>query len=88
MRKAAEKLGAIAEAGSWYRAVRAAKWQSLVHVHDAFASADTVGDFLIFHIRHNGYRHIVRMDASENLLLLKGLITHNEYSRGRWKKWK
>lgn len=78
----------MAEVGSWYRAVRAAEGQSLVEVRAAFASADQVGDFLIFHIHHNGYRLIVRVDFGVNLLLLKGLLKHKEYDRGDWKKWK
>ena len=42
---------------------------------------------LIFNIRHNYYRLIVKVDYQAKLLLVKEFFTHKEYTPGGWKKW-
>jgi mRNA interferase HigB len=86
--KDAAKLDLTKEVEQWYRSARAAKWRSLADVRVLFASADKVGNLLVFNIQHNDYRLIAHVDFRYNLLLYKGVITHKEYSTGEWKKWK
>jgi len=86
--KAAEKFGVTGECDIWYRTVRKANWKSLIEVREAFPSADKVGDKLVFNIGHNLYRLIVRVDFAKNVMFFRGLITHREYDREDWKKWK
>jgi mRNA interferase HigB len=52
-----------------------------------FADTDQVGRLLIFNIRRNVYRLIVKVDFRSKLLMVKDLLTHKEYDRGGWKKW-
>jgi len=35
----------------------------------------------------NYYRLIVKVDYRAKLLMVKGFLTHKEYTRGGWKKW-
>ena len=42
---------------------------------------------LIFNVRHNYYRLIVKVDYRAKLLMVKEFHTHKEYMRGGWKKW-
>jgi mRNA-degrading endonuclease HigB of HigAB toxin-antitoxin module len=42
---------------------------------------------LIFNIRHNYYRLIVKVDYRAKLLMVKEFLTHKEHTRGGWKKW-
>ena len=42
---------------------------------------------LIFNIRHNYCRLIVKVDYGAKLLMVKEFLTHDEYLRGGWKKW-
>ena len=75
------------ELNAWYHAAHTAAWRSLGDVRRDFADADRVGSALIFNICHNRYHLIVRAEFSVRLVLVKALLTHNEYDREEWKKW-
>ena len=75
------------EAMAWYRVARRVTWTNLMDVRKDFPFADQVGDVLVFNIRHNRYRLIVRADLSRRRLFVKALLTHKEYDREEWKKW-
>ena len=49
--------------------------------------ADQHKSMLIFNIRHNYYRLIVKVDYRAKLLMVKEFLTHKEHTRGGWKKW-
>lgn len=48
---------------------------------------DQFRNLLIFNIRHNTYRLIVKVDFRAKLLMIKEFLKHKEYERGGWKKW-
>jgi mRNA-degrading endonuclease HigB of HigAB toxin-antitoxin module len=48
---------------------------------------DQVGRLLIFNIRRNAYRLIVKVDYRSKLLTVKELLTHKEYEKKAWTKW-
>ncbi len=52
-----------------------------------FRDADQVGRVLIFNIRRNLYRLIVRVDYRSKVVMVKDLLTHKEYDRKAWTKW-
>jgi hypothetical protein len=52
-----------------------------------FPDADRYKSLLIFNIRQNYYRLIVKVDYRARLLMVKEFLTHKEYMRGGWKKW-
>ncbi len=52
-----------------------------------FRDADQYKSLLIFNVRHNDYRLIAKVDYRAKLLMVKGFLTHKEYTRGDWKKW-
>lgn len=60
---------------------------SLLDVRQVFADADQYKSLLIFNIRHNTYRLIVKADYRAKLLMVKAFLTHKEYNREEWKKW-
>ena len=78
---------AAAELNIWYRVARQAAWTNLAAVRTDFPSADQVGHVLVFNIRHNRYRLIVRSSFPIQKLYVKALMTHKEYEREEWKKW-
>jgi hypothetical protein len=45
---------------AWYRVARASVWRSLADVRRTYTDADQVGAVLIFNIRQNRYRLIIR----------------------------
>ncbi len=83
----AEKPETGKEINAWHRQASAAKWENLADVRRDFPSADLVGRILIFNIRHNRYRLIVREAFAFKRLYIKALLTHKEYEREAWKKW-
>src|SRR5204863_238138 len=87
MEKAKVDHATAKELGGWYRIARRAQWHKFEDVRMAFPSTDQVGAILIFNIRHNRYRLIVRVQYEYLKLYIKALLTHKEYSREEWKKW-
>jgi mRNA interferase HigB len=87
MRLLQEKPESAEEAIAWYRVARAADWKNLADVRQSFPSADLVGNVLIFNLRHNRYRLIVRAAFRIKTLFVKAMLTHRQYDRGEWKKW-
>ena len=62
-------------------------WQDLSAVRLQFPDADQFKSLLIFNVRHNNHRLIVKVDYRAKLLMAKEFLTHKEYTRGGWKKW-
>lgn len=86
-RFAAEHADAADELFGWYRSASRAKWQSLIDVRQVFTDADQFKSLLIFNVRHNRYRLIVKVDYRAKLLMVKEFLTHAQYAKGDWKKW-
>jgi mRNA interferase HigB len=75
------------ELDRWFAVARRSRWRSLLEVRQTFADADQYRSLLIFNIRHNAYRLIVKVDFQANLIMVKEFLKHKEYDRGEWKKW-
>lgn len=71
----------------WNKAANHAVWQDINEVCLHFPDAGQYKSLLIFNIRHNYYRLIVKVDYRAKLLMVKEFLSHKEYSRGGWKKW-
>jgi mRNA interferase HigB len=78
---------AAKELGIWYKIAKKARWDTLSDVREQLTDADQVRNVLIFNIRQNKYRLIVKADLKMKILMVKALLTHKEYERGEWKKW-
>jgi mRNA interferase HigB len=86
-RYAALHTDAAEELLRWNRAASHALWRDFNEVRQLFPDADQYKSLLIFNIRHNYDRLIVKADYRAKLLLVKEFLTHKEYMRGGWKKW-
>ena len=64
----------------WYRLTSTAVWTCFADVRSAFASADQVGDQVIFNIGGNNYRLIVRINYRHAGVQVKWVGTHAEYN--------
>jgi len=69
------------------KAASHAVWRDVHEVRQHFPDADQYPSLLVFNIRHNYYRLIVKVDYRAKLLMVKEFLTHKEYTRGDWKKW-
>ncbi len=73
------------ELRAWYRAAKKAKWQRFEDVRLTYKNADRVGDCLIFNIKRNDYRLIVKVRFEWSLIFVCQVLTHKEYDRDTWK---
>lgn len=72
---------------AWFVLAKKADWQSLDDVRRQFPSADQVGRLLIFDLRGNQYRLVVRVSWKSQRLFVKELLSHAQYDRKEWLKW-
>ena len=86
-RNGARHADAAEELLRWNKAAGHANWRDIHEVRQYFPDADQHKSLLIFNIRHNCYRLIVKVDYRAKLLMVKELLTHQEYTRGGWEKW-
>jgi mRNA interferase HigB len=86
-RYAALHTDAADELLRWNKAASHAVWRDVNEVRLHFPDADQYKSLLVFNIRHNYYRLIVKVDYRAKLLMVKEFLTHKEYTRGGWKKW-
>ena len=86
-RFAASHADASGELLRWWQTASRSTWRSLTDVRQTFADADQFNSLLIFNIRHNYYRLIVKVDYRAKLLMVKEFLTHTQYMRGEWKRW-
>ena len=70
----------------WHDAARRAGWRSLIDVRKDFSAADAVGPLTVFNIRGNRFRLIVKIDYRWQVIVVKAVLTHDEYDRGGWKE--
>lgn len=76
---------AAAALDAWWRITRGAEWASLAEVHLTYPHADAVKGFTVFNVKGNKYRLITRIDYVTQLIFIKRVLTHSEYSKGSWK---
>lgn len=71
---------------AWYKIAEKAKWQNIVEVRQDYPHADLVGRFVVFNIAGNNVRLIAEIRYQSKSILIKHILTHAEYDRGRWKE--
>ena len=70
----------------WYRLVKRLRWTSLTDVRKTYPHADAVGPYTVFNIGGNKYRLAAFINFQTGLLFVRHVMTHQEYSRGRWNR--
>ena len=69
---------------TWYKFLRQGEYPNFASIRDVFGSVDFVQpDYLIFDIRGNNYRIIVRVNFTFKTIWIKHILTHAQYNR--WK---
>jgi mRNA interferase HigB len=69
----------------WYLVAKRARWQSLVNVREDFRHADAVDLFTVFNIGGNKYRLVTVIKYRWQVIYVRHVLTHAEYSKERWK---
>src|SRR5688572_26138657 len=74
----------------WYRTASKAKWHSIQDVRVIYPHADSVevssgNDVVVFNMGGNKYRLVAAIHYNKQRLYVLRLLTHAEYSKGKWK---
>lgn len=66
----------------WYQATKVAKWESLNDLKKDYSNASIVkDDRIIFNIKGNHFRLLVRISFRYRRIMIKWFGTHEEYNR-------
>ena len=76
--------------GAWWKNAKREQWRSLIDVRKSYASADQVGDCLVFNAPEGmrlivGYSYAYGDPPKGGTLFVKCFLTHRDYERGNWK---
>src|SRR5271169_5373574 len=74
----------------WYQTAEKAQWANLKEIRDVYPHADavTVGSgktATVFNIKGNDFRLITAIHYNRKAIFLMMVLTHKEYSTGKWK---
>ena len=70
----------------WYKIVQRTEFHDFAELRAAFPSADKVGAWIVFNIGGNKYRLITVIHFNRHKVYVRHVLTHQDYSRGDWKK--
>lgn len=66
----------------WYRDANDANWKTPAAIRAQFASASIIaGNRVVFNIKGNNYRLVVRVDYAYGMVFVRFIGTHSEYDR-------
>lgn len=71
---------------AWYRIAKSAKWTNIVEVKKVYSHADRVAQYTVFNIKGNDYRLISEINYRSQVIFIRDILTHSEYSERRWKE--
>jgi len=69
----------------WWKITQHAHWNNLAETRADFPHADPVGACTVFNIGGNKYRLITKINYRSQVVYIRCVLTHPEYSRGGWK---
>ena len=64
---------------AWYREVEREQWTQPAELKAKYRSASFVGDRVVFNIKGNDFRLIVRIDYPHQIVFVRFVGTHKEY---------
>ncbi len=70
---------------AWYRLTKKAKWKSLAETRTDFSHADLYLCCTIFNVKGNHYRLITKIYYERQTVLVRYVLTHQEYDKEAWK---
>ena len=76
------------EALDWYRVAASADWTCFADVRGDLPKTDMAGEVLVLNLAHNRYRPIATVFFATREIYVKDLLTHKEYDRKEWMKWR
>lgn len=78
--------GASAPLRRWEAVVRESSWSSFQDMRATFNTVDYIAGKIVFDIGGNNYRLVAVVDYRGQQVIVRSVMTHREYDRGRWKQ--
>jgi len=76
--------------GAWLKLAEHGTFRNLAELKQTFRSVDMVpvkgNEFYVFNIGGNKYRLVAAVHFNTQMLFIRHVLTHAEYSTERWKK--
>jgi len=69
----------------WYLLAKRNSFSSFAALKLIFPAADRVGKFTVFDVGGNKVRIIAAIHYNRQRIYIRGVLTHPEYDKGRWK---
>lgn len=66
---------------AWYREVEKEDWSKPSEIKDKYRNASFVGDRVVFNIKGNDYRLVVRINYPYRVVYVRFVGTHKEYDQ-------
>jgi mRNA interferase HigB len=70
----------------WYKLADRAEWANFAALKADCPGADQVGHLTVIDIGGNKYRLIIEVFYQDRVVLVRHVLTHKEYDKGRWKE--
>ncbi len=71
---------------AWYKTASKTNWDTFADLRLTYPHADLVGRCIVFNVCGNKYRLVVTTRFDLGRMYVRGVMTHSEYDRGRWKE--
>lgn len=71
---------------AWHRRAEGAEWKKFADLKADYRSADLVGPYVVINIGGNKYRLILEVFFESGVILVRHILTHEEYDVGLWKE--
>jgi mRNA interferase HigB len=82
-----ENASALGPLKTWHKIASKARWQDIADVKAVYPRADAVGKCTVFNVHGNDFRLVVQIDFEAQVIYIKKVMTHAEYSRKNGKLW-
>jgi len=69
----------------WFRKIKRNEATNFTELRKTFPSADIFGDCLVFNVGGNNFRVIAHVDFDLQIIWIRAVLSHAEYSKDRWK---
>jgi mRNA interferase HigB len=70
----------------WEPVARETIWTSFLDIRATFNTADYVDGKVVFDVGGNNFRLVAVVDFKGQQIIIRKIMTHAEYDRGRWKQ--
>ena len=69
----------------WYRVIKKNQFNNFAELKRSFNSVDKIGSVFVFDIGGNKIRLIAHIHFQRKKVYIRGVLTHKEYDKNKWK---